>query len=359
MKFSLGALCLLFSSVFTKGFSQDNSYRPLHIGFCYPLSTNGAAAPVLRNGFSLHALVGVSAAEDAFCASGIASIVQDSMKGVQASGLLGYVGGNLNSAQFSGLSGIVRAKAKGIQASGLNSYAASLEGCQFSGLLNVVKDSVSGLQGAGFANVAAKLDGVQTSGFINVADSVFGAQISGFLNIAHVVKGVQIAGFLNIADSCEYPIGLINIIGNGERWLGVQYDESGSALLTFRSGSKKLYGILSAGVNPTAQDFRYVLEGGMGMHAFQKGAFRLKTELTLSSVTRFDEGVFMRSALRLLPSVRFARSLELYGGISLGFVNTPMRSAFRPDLYYFWERNSRGTFYGINAGAVAGIQFHL
>lgn len=388
MRVIVWAIVFLIGANPYHSFSQSKSYSPIHIGFCYPLSTNGMAAPEFRNGASFHALVGVSSNEDAFCASGLASIVRDSSKGIQASGLLGYAGGSLSSAQFSGFTGIVRGRLTGIQASGFNSYAGSLSGCQLSGFLNVVKDSAIGLQAAGFANVASvagpqlagfcnisertkslqaagfvnvsrSLSGVQTAGFINVADSVSGAQLAGFINIARKVKGVQIAGFINVADSSEYPIGLINIIGNGERWLGAQYDETGTALVSFRSGSAKLYGILAVGINPLEKDLRYALEGGIGMHAFRKGHFRLKTELTVTSITRFDEGVFMRSALRVLPSVHIGRVFELYGGVSAGFVNTPQRDAFHPDLPYLWERNSRGTFYGISAGAVAGIQLSL
>jgi hypothetical protein len=382
-RLSFGLSCLFFS--FT-AFSQDQNYRPAHIGFCYPLSTNGTAAPAIRNGASVHVLVGVSSAEDAFCASGIGAIVKDSAKGVLASALFNYVGGKSTAAVLSGCTGVVKGKVSGLQASGFNSYAGSVDGCQLSGFLNVVQSDIKGVQGAGFANIAQNsgpqfsgffnvaqsvtaiqasgfgnvsraINGVQASGFMNVADSVGGAQIAGFINVARKVKGAQIAGLINIADSCEYPIGLINIIGNGERWLGLQYDETGTALLSFRSGSKRIYGILSAGINPAESDLRYALEGGMGMHAFSKGIFRIKTELTITSITRFNDGVFMRSSLRLLPSLRLARFVELYGGVSLGFVNTPQSNAFNPELPFFWERRSRGTFYGISAGALAGLHF--
>jgi hypothetical protein len=36
---------------------------------------------------------------------------------------------------------------------------------------------------------------------------------------------VQLSGFINIADSCDYPIGLVNIIKNGDAAIGASIDE--------------------------------------------------------------------------------------------------------------------------------------
>ncbi|WP_344822035.1 hypothetical protein [Rurimicrobium arvi] len=378
-------LLLCFSEI---AFSQSDSSRPVHIGFCYPLSTNGTDAPYITNGASFHAIAGVSFAEASFCLSGVVSSVRSDARGLLLSGVLSITGGGMNGCMISGCTGIVRGSVKGLQLSGCNGIAGSVSGCQLSGFSGVVKDSltgaqvsgfasisryaenqvsgfcnvarsVSGIQLAGFANVAGALSGMQCAGFINTAKEISGVQLSGFINIADKVKGAQIAGFINIADSCEYPVGLINIIRSGELWLGAEADETGSALLAFRSGSSHLYGILAAGVNNTGNKLRYALEGGLGLNTFSTKHFRLKTELTVTSVTAFDDGVYMRSALRMLPAVRFGDRIELYGGISGCFINTPQRDALLPDLPYLWEHRRNGTFYGIALGAVAGIQVRL
>ena len=82
------------------------------------------------------------------------------------------------------------------------------------------------------------------------AGDIKGSQIAGFMNIARKVKGVQIAGFINIADSSATPIGLINIIRNGEKSISISADETLTWLLSFRSGGKILYGIVGGGYHP-------------------------------------------------------------------------------------------------------------
>jgi hypothetical protein len=49
---------------------------------------------------------------------------------------------------------------------------------------------------------------------------------------------VQIAGFINIADSSDYSIGIINIIRQGEKGIGVSVDETKTAMVSFRSGGR-------------------------------------------------------------------------------------------------------------------------
>ena len=67
--------------------------------------------------------------------------------------------------------------------------------------------------------------------------------------MANDVKGVQWAGLLNIARNSDVPIGLINIIKNGEMGMAVTYDGIGNAVASFRSGGKYTYGILGIGYN--------------------------------------------------------------------------------------------------------------
>jgi hypothetical protein len=84
------------------------------------------------------------------------------------------------------------------------------------GFANVARE-VTGPQFAGFSNVARNIVGSQFSGFINTAEDVKGSQFAGFINVARKVSGVQVSGFINVADSSDYPLGIINIIRNGEK----------------------------------------------------------------------------------------------------------------------------------------------
>src|SRR5690606_35910061 len=171
-------------------------------------------------------------------------------------------------------------KAEGTQFAGFANIAKSqITGTQFAGFINN-SGNIKGSQFAGFINQAAQVDGTQMAGFINNAGDVNGTQIAGFINVAKKIKGSQIAGFINVADSSDYPIALINIIKNGEQQIGVSIDESQTTILSFRSGSKNLYGILGAGLNFKRAKVQYAWEAGLGMHIFPGKAFRINPELT-------------------------------------------------------------------------------
>jgi hypothetical protein len=58
--------------------------------------------------------------------------------------------------------------------------------------------------------------------------------LAGVVNIARDVEGGQI-GVVNIARSNDYPVGLVNIIKEGEMAIGSGYNETGTASLNFRS----------------------------------------------------------------------------------------------------------------------------
>src|SRR5690606_15286384 len=83
------------------------------------------------------------------------------------------------------------------------------------GLLNQVKGQAKCIHVAGVVN---------KSGDAHM-------QIAGLINIARRVEGVQLAGLVNIAEQSDYPIGLINIIRDGERTIGLTVDETGGSML--------------------------------------------------------------------------------------------------------------------------------
>jgi hypothetical protein len=82
-----------------------------------------------------------------------------------------------------------------------------------------------------------------------VGKSYNGLQIAGLVNVARHVSGVQIAGVVNIADDSDCPVGLINLIKNGEKGIALTYSETGSTVVSFRSGGKITYGIVGIGYN--------------------------------------------------------------------------------------------------------------
>lgn len=264
---------VLMCSVYAAG--AQSLHSNAHIGFIYPLSTNGTQAAEYSNKFSMHALGGLSKNEEAVALYGVAGVVRDTALGYMASGVVSIVGKAVDGCQMGGCVNYAGGNVHGFQAAGFINVAGSVDGAQAGGFANVALTRVNGLQAAGFINTAdtaqvqlggfvnvASHSGVQVAGFVNKANDVDGSQIAGFINVGRKVKGVQIAGFINIADSCDYPIGLINITRNGEQALGVTVNEIGTTMATFRSGGRVLYGIIGIGGNGTGGYRAYALQGG-------------------------------------------------------------------------------------------------
>lgn len=387
----------------------------VNIGLIYPLSTNGARAPQYTNIFSINLLAGVSRSEKALCLAGISNTVKDSANGVVASGVVNVVGGSATGIQAAGVVNVVRGNVAGVQTAGLLNICNNLKGLQYSGLCSIARASVTGMQYAGFCNIArSNVTGmqyagflnksaninVQFAGFINVADTVHGAQfagfsnmawgsvsgvqvagfaneagnvhtqvagfmntagnvdgvqLAGFINVAQKVKGIQIAGFMNVADSSDYPIGLINIIKNGEKAIGVSVDETGTTMATFRSGGKVLYGMVGAGVNNYKSDGLYAIGAGIGAHMTITKHFLVNFEAALNTLTGFNRNYFINTGIRIYPAVKLKR-VELFGGPSLNY------GAYGRHLdHSYMNNNIWGSTYhsfrqNVHVGFVAGLQ---
>ena len=324
--------------------AQNKLPGKIHIGLIYPISTNGTHAPSDTNNLSLHLLAGVSASEQGATFAGLANVVRNNSRGPQFAGFGNINRGNLDGAQFAGF---------------INT-AKTVNGAQFAGFMNAAA-AVNGSQFAGFMNYASRSVSVsQIAGFINKAADVDGAQVAGFINIARKVKGAQIAGFINIADSSDYPIGIINIIRNGEKSIGISLDENLTTVLSFRSGGKKLYGILGLGYNFRNDKEVYAMEAGLGAHFFQSNTFRLNTEATAGSIDSFKSGDYFKSSLKVLPAVRIGK-IELFGGPSLNFISTNTQEGRELYTHFIktWQNHHGGDFKALYLGYGAGIQLLL
>ena len=308
----------------------------INIGIIYPLSSNGRNAPLDSNDLSINLLAGVSAVERGLSFAGITNVVRYNAYGAQFAGFSNHILKKSKGALFAGFVNTY-AEGDGIAFAGFSNIAyVNLKGAQFAGFANVAKN-VTGLQFAGFGNISGKVKGTQFSGFINkasaISDSQFagfiniakdvnGSQFAGFINVAKKVRGTQIAGFVNIAEESDCPIGILNFIKNGEKSIGVSIDENETAMLTFRSGGKTLYGILAAGYNFKNEAEVYAFEAGFGAHFFQSRSFRINTELTASTVESFKDGEYFRASFKLFPAIKLFKHLEIVAGPGLSFTST-------------------------------------
>ncbi|MEJ5995753.1 hypothetical protein WG904_15080 [Pedobacter sp. Du54] len=311
-------LTLIFSSF--KAIAQLPG--KIHVGLVYPLSTNGTHAPLDTNNLSIHLLIGVSAAERGPSFAGFSNVILKDAVGSQFAGFSNHVGGKADGAQFAGFANTYGG-GKGVAFAGFANVAhGNVNGAQFSGFINYAH-RIKGSQFAGFMNIVNKsISESQIAGFINKAGNVKGTQLAGFINIARKVKGAQIAGFVNVADSSDYPIGIINIIKNGEKSIGISTDETQTTILSFRSGGKGLYGLIGLGYNFKNEDEVYAAELGLGAHFFSSQVFCLNTELVSTVLEDFKTADYFKTSFRLMPNIKLFNALALFGGPSLNVVTT-------------------------------------
>lgn len=307
---------------------QQNKQSTMHLGLVYPLSTHGASAKQYTNEFSFHALYGISGGEKSFILSGIGTSVFGNADGVQIAGIFNNIEGDAKGFSLGGIANIAR--------------------------------NVNGTWIAGVVNTTHKAEGFQLAGIGNFSDDVKGFQLAGVVNKANKVDGVQLAGLINMADSSDYPIGIINIIRNGEKNAGLQWDELQDLMATFRSGSRYTYGILGLGYN--LKHSYIAVEIGLGYHFNCSKRFRIDAELAETKI--IDPGYSKtvdRCSLRILPAFSFLSNLHVFAGPSMNFLNG--NAAHYKDLFPSWSFAEKTTAKGVKSqwyvGYVAGVQYRF
>ena len=287
---------------------------------------------------SLNLLLGISYNEPCFTFSPLCNIILNNASGVQFAGLTNHIknsgkgvefAGLVNTAshfkglQFAGFTNIAD-HATGLQFAGLSNTATKyIRGVQFAGIVNTAGD-VNGIQFAGFVNIAKKVRGVQFAGIVNTAGDVNGIQFAGFVNIAKKVRGVQFATLVNVADTCDCPIGIINIIRNGEKGIALTYDinGTGTGIVSFRSGGKYTYGIIGVGINHRIDgDNKIAIEAGYGVHIPVFEWFRIDNELKATTIGTAENSI-NNFSYSLLPSFIINRHYNIFAGVSINYLFT-------------------------------------
>ena len=312
---------LFLMGVFTlfSATAQDK-YTTFHLSFVPPLSTNGIKAYEYSNGASLNLLAGISRNEENFSFAGLSNVITNDAKGFQFAGLSNFIGNNGG-------------------------------GMLFSGLANITKGSYSGFQFAGLINIAKNINGFQFAGLINKAKNV---------------NGVQFAGIINIAENSDFPIGLINIIKNGEKGIAVTYNELGSTMVTFRSGGKVTYGIIGVGYNHKVSNRAYTVEAGLGAHINCLSWLRINNELKVASFGYSNNPFIADSKLSnpvfhvnysLMPAFRISRHFELFGGPSINYVNARNTDSELMPNHSIWKQSGSTRLQQIYVGYQVGVQY--
>ncbi|MCX6227463.1 MAG: STN and carboxypeptidase regulatory-like domain-containing protein [Bacteroidia bacterium] len=261
------------------------------------------------------------------------------VRGLELGGLLNVVRNEMHGVQISGLGNIVGERSKGIQMSGIfNVDAGSFIGLQAAGFSNVVTDTIRGVQLAGFSNVlrgpmngtqvsgfsnftSQNVDGIQAAGFMNVAlKANKGLQVAGFLNYAREVQGLQLSVF-NIADtvSSGLPIGLLSFIAKGYHTFEVTANEFFPLNVSFKTGIRHFYNILTAGWQQNWLSVGY----GLGTQVRLAKRLTLSMDFTGYYISDNTNFIDYKGAL-----VRFSSTLDIELARHLKFIFGPTLNGF-------------------------------
>lgn len=343
---------------------RDTLYRPFQISLLPFIGTNHVLSGNVINTLSFNAIAGYSLGVNALEFGGLANIVRWDVHGAQFSGFVNLVGRNVFGLQAAGFANAVLRNFDGMQLSGFaNLTGGHHNGLQIAGFANLTARSFNnGFQTAGFANIIlGDMNGWQMAGFGNVTlGNVRGWQLSGFGNIAlQKLRGVQISPYFNYAtvhqkglqialfnyadSSGAMPIGLFSFVRrNGFRRFEISTDELNYANLTFKTGIRPLYNILTVGGNfGIADKPLYTFGYGVGTAINLGRSWMTNLDLTANKImqatNRFDSanGLFYRLSLGLEKKV--TRQIALFGAASLtaltaqtGYLNLDQSQLYQP-----------------------------
>ncbi|MFY0627139.1 MAG: hypothetical protein JXR07_12640 [Reichenbachiella sp.] len=389
---------------FTSKVSRNNAknvsleeVKPFQFSLVPMVGTNGSMSGQITNRFSINLLAGYSKGTTGLEVGGFYNIDRENVSMVQLAGFGNAVGGNTQGVQLAGFLNTNKGKTGGLQGAGfVNLVGGETQGAQLAGFVNYVADDFKGAQLAGFVNVAyeskaAQLagftnittknsSGTQLSGFTNVARNYKGAQISGFLNIGKNVSGFQGSAFLNISnnlkgaqlglinivDSLEsgVTIGVINVVKNGLMEGAIETSDFMHALVSFRSGSNRLYSILSIGGQFKKRKLYSI---GFGFGSKFKLYKKLYSNLELSSHGLEEDFTFnelnILNRFNLNIGYQFAKHLSITAGPVLNVYVTRMQNPETGEYGYDWgqspmfETNDSGTNITGWLGFSAAIRF--
>lgn len=331
--------------VFTAKSPAQDSIRisPFHVSFITPLGTNGLQSWNTVNRISVNLFAGYSAG----------------LKGIEVAGFANVLKGDMNGIQVAGFCNNTFGKANGLEIAGYwNFNKDDVRGMQVSGFANVALDTVDGVQVSGYANVTVgDTKGVQVAGFGNVTTGTqTGVQTSGFFNYAHRLKGVQV-GFVNVADTVEkgIPIGFLSFVNHGYKVIQVGGNETLYGEVSFKTGVRQFYNILSVGATALHGDLRWGFGYGLGTLI----PLGRRLDLGIEAVSyQILENEWYSPHMNLLNRANLSlcwnmtRTIGIYGGASWNVLVTGNEIDIDHPNHY---RSDVSMYPGFNAGLRIGL----
>jgi len=342
---------------------SDTLYRDIQISFLPFLGSNGKLSGNIINDYSINILGGYSLGtrqiELGFFfnldrgdvkwlqVAGFGNLVGGDVYGIQGAGFFNINGGSTVAAQGAGFGNLNFKEFSGVQVGGFsNINLSSVHGVSIAGFANVTNGESRGVQVAGFSNIQTdNYRGSQFAGFSNFTNGhIEGSQISAFFNYGKKVRGTQI-GVFNYADSLGgVPIGLVSIVKNGYHKLEVSADEVFYTNLSFRTGVRQFYNILTVGMQPRPIDNNSVVWTfgyGLGTAPKLNRWLDLNIDLLSQHVNKdgFTDELSSLNKLYVGLDFRLARKLSLATGVTLNAYFTKTTYTDYPSLFVDYKPN--------------------
>ncbi|PZX54020.1 peptidase associated/transthyretin-like domain-containing protein [Algoriphagus chordae] len=343
---------------------------PVQMSLIPGLSTKGTFSSQTISKFSLNLIGGYTAGIEGMEIAGIFNINKRDVKSLQLAGIFNLVGGSSKGLQIGGIynsvygdvaglqiGGVynhVRGEVKGLQLAGIMNQANKDAGAQIAGIVNHARNSKY-LQLAAITNNASESAGLQLAGISNIAGVSVNNQASFIFNRAKKVNGFQL-GIINVAEENDYSLGLLNFIKNGEMSLSASIDESSFTHLNFRSGGRKMYGILGLAYNLRDVDTPIGLEAGLGIHLIPDSKFSLDMEFVSLTASDFQEITNYIQSFRLIPGYKFGNHLRIFAGPSLNFAFLDSGQEDFTDGWNILNKTTATGIYRSYGGLTAGFQ---
>lgn len=358
---------------------DESRSSAFHLSFITPLGTNGLESWNTTNNFSLNIFAGFSGGLKGIEMAGFANGLKGDMKGIQLAGfcnntfgsaegleIAGFYNYNhrsLKGMQIAGFANVALDEVEGAQIAGFSNHSQGSTLVQVSGFSNSSLGSKGGLQVAGFSNLSRGDGlGLQAAGFANVSTgSIKGIQLAGFANYARKIEGVQIAPF-NVADTLEngMAIGVWSIVRNGYKVLQIGGNESLLGEISFKSGVRRFYNIISLGAS--IQDNQIKWGWGYGIGTLIPLAQRLDLSIEgqtyhLNEDRWWSHNTNLLNRITVTASYQLTRTLALYAGPAWNVWVThnndfTMEPSFRDWTVYerVGQRNTVSMYPGLSAG---------
>ena len=292
--FLLALFCYLTNAALAQDTpeSKETKFFPAQFSIYYPFATHGGRSTDYAFNFSLNLVYGKIGGLNGVEVSGLVGLVEGDVNGVQIAGI-GNGAGNMKGIQVGGLfsasgnmSGIqlgglfsAAGDMQGIQTGGLFSAADNMQGIQIGGLFGAAAD-VKGIQIGGLFGAADNVQGIQLGGLFNAADDIDGLQISGIFNFSNTLRGIQI-GLVSVNDTIEkgFSLSLVNIVKRGfyREW-ELSFSDYANVALSYKMGMQRFYTIYSVGANFIKDDL-WSFGVGFGNRASLGSRFDFRPEL--------------------------------------------------------------------------------